>query len=452
MEAPLVSVIIPAYNHDRYIAECIQSIIDQTYANIELLIIDDGSTDRTWEKLQDLKEKCEKRFRRVVMERQKNQGTCITLNRLLSLAQGKYIYDIASDDASVPEAIEAEVRFLEEHPDYVLAVGNDDIINARSERIAWDDHQNEVPLGTKGSYSDFTSYIMSTYNFYVNYYNENFGTYHSLLPRNYIVNGYTYRRSALGEGDFFTPEAPLEDWYLMLQLSKAGKMKYIDRILYHYRWHDTNTVCRTKHIQSLSRKTLEYELQHCRDPKYRKYLEKFAGKAKEPIAVNLLKYRLYHLAEFAVNILVILIQGIRKIICCDFLVQCLARLRNELIMCNFASHGKYNKFGRNTVIANSKKLKIGNYCLIGNQCLLDFSYADEVVIGSHVQIGDNCLIRCSGKLEIGDHCRIMNGTIIDVEGDVFIGNYSEIDYYSIITEPVKFKPGTVYSPKTLSEN
>lgn len=108
----LVSVTISAYNHERYIEECIRSIIAQTYENIELLVIDDGSTDRTFEILQSLKPECEKRFVRVVFETQKNQGTKITGNKLIDMARGKYIFTIASDDVAKPHAIETLCTFL----------------------------------------------------------------------------------------------------------------------------------------------------------------------------------------------------------------------------------------------------------------------------------------------------------------------------------------------------
>ena len=62
---PLVSVIIPAYNHEKYIKKAIESIINQTYENIELIIVDDGSDDFTWNKIQEMKPLCEKRFRRA---------------------------------------------------------------------------------------------------------------------------------------------------------------------------------------------------------------------------------------------------------------------------------------------------------------------------------------------------------------------------------------------------
>ena len=443
MDNPLVSVVIPAYNHERYVEECLQSMLEQTYPELELLIIDDGSRDRTWEKMLSLKEKCEKRFRRVVMERQENRGICVTLNRLLALAHGKYIFDIASDDAAVPDAIETEVRFLEEHPDCVLVVGNDDIIDEDSERIAWDKQHRAVPLGTPGSYADAVSYVMDTYAMNANYYGEDFGSYRSLLGANYIVNGYTYRKSALGEGDFFTPEAPVEDWYLVLQLSKVGKIKYIDRILYHYRWHGTNTVHDSGRMREMVRRNFLFELEHCHDPRYRKYLEPYARMAEGPMTAGL-KSGLHRAAEFAVDGLVLMTCFFRKVLGGRLLTRFITRFRSELIMRNFSVCGKYNRFGRYTLIESPERLRMGSFCAVGSFCRLDLSFADNAEIGSHVQIGDNCLIRCSGKLKIGNYCKIRSGTIIDVDGDVVIGDLCVIDHYSMITAPVELSPGTAW--------
>ena len=70
MEKP-VSVIIPAYNHQNYVQDTIKSIINQTYQNIELIIIDDGSTDRTWQKILEMKADCEKHFKNNLDNKQK---------------------------------------------------------------------------------------------------------------------------------------------------------------------------------------------------------------------------------------------------------------------------------------------------------------------------------------------------------------------------------------------
>ena len=116
-KAPLVSVCIPAYNHERYIEDCINSIIEQTYENLELIIIDDGSKDGTYQEIKKLMPKLEKRFVRVSVETQENMGTCRTINKLYRKARGKYIYHIASDDISKPDAIETLIKFLEQNPD-----------------------------------------------------------------------------------------------------------------------------------------------------------------------------------------------------------------------------------------------------------------------------------------------------------------------------------------------
>src|SRR5574344_1018426 len=127
---PLVSVVIPAYNHEKYVKEAIYSIINQTYEKIELIIVDDGSKDSTWEKINELKEDCLKRFRNVIFESQENKGSCDTLNHLLDLAKGEYIYLIASDDIAKPNAIEKEVEFLINNADYALCVGDNEIIDS----------------------------------------------------------------------------------------------------------------------------------------------------------------------------------------------------------------------------------------------------------------------------------------------------------------------------------
>ena len=98
MSKTLVSVIIPAYNHEKYVQETIKSIINQTYQNIELIVIDDGSKDFTWQKILEMKDECERRFEKVHFETKQNEGTCKTLNKLLSCAQGDFIDLIASDD------------------------------------------------------------------------------------------------------------------------------------------------------------------------------------------------------------------------------------------------------------------------------------------------------------------------------------------------------------------
>ncbi len=258
MKKSLVSVIIPAYNHENYVQETINSIINQTYQNIELIIVDDGSRDSTWQKIRALENKCKERFSNISFETQENQGTCATLNKLLSKVQGEFVYLIASDDIAKPKAIEIELDFLKHHPDYGLVVGNSEIIDLKSKVCYWDKKRNIEYSKIKAKYRTFVDHAKIG-NKYFN--NKRFGTYETLYMGNYIPNGYLIRKNILDKIPKFTAKAPLEDWFMMLQLSKYTKFKYINKILFSYRWHDANAILNQEKIQEFSRKTRAYEMQ-----------------------------------------------------------------------------------------------------------------------------------------------------------------------------------------------
>ncbi len=254
---PLVSVLIPAYNHERYVQETIRSIIAQSYSPIELIVLDDGSRDSTFHKIKELQVECEKRFARTLFQTQANAGTCVTLNRLIAEARGEFIYLIASDDISAPHAIEKELNFLIQHPDYVLAVGDNVLINSDSQRIGCNNLQ-ESTTPELAQYKTFADFLQQ--NSPVDSFNsELFGSYATLCQWNYIPNGYLVRKSAIDKVGGFTPLAPLEDWYLMLQLAKLGKMKFLNEELFFYRWHDGNTAKKVDHMYEMTVKTASYE-------------------------------------------------------------------------------------------------------------------------------------------------------------------------------------------------
>ncbi len=100
---PLVTVCIPSYNHARFVAESIQGIIDQTYQNIELIIIDDGSSDNSVEIIESFREACAARFSRFEIRSRPNKGLSATLNEALAWGEGKYFSPIASDDIALPD-------------------------------------------------------------------------------------------------------------------------------------------------------------------------------------------------------------------------------------------------------------------------------------------------------------------------------------------------------------
>lgn len=101
---PLISIIVPAYNTESMIEECIQSILCQIKNSHELIVIDDGSTDKTYSVLTDLKNKSNKS--NFYLLQQTNQGQSTARNRAISLAKGDYILCIDSDDVLCKQALD----------------------------------------------------------------------------------------------------------------------------------------------------------------------------------------------------------------------------------------------------------------------------------------------------------------------------------------------------------
>lgn len=116
---PLVTVFIPVYNVELYIRECLNSIVNQTYANIEILIIDDGSTDRSVEIIKEFKDE---RIR--LLYNGSNKGLPYTRNRGILEAKGKYLALMDSDDISLKNRINKQVDFLEKNNDIDVVSSN----------------------------------------------------------------------------------------------------------------------------------------------------------------------------------------------------------------------------------------------------------------------------------------------------------------------------------------
>lgn len=124
MRLPLVSVIVPVYNHEKFITDCLDSVLNEGYPNLELLILDDGSSDHSLFKAQEWVATHHERFVKSKIWTQPNAGVCRTLNRLVTEAQGEYVTMLASDDRLLPEGIAARVHELQSHPEWLLVFGD----------------------------------------------------------------------------------------------------------------------------------------------------------------------------------------------------------------------------------------------------------------------------------------------------------------------------------------
>ena len=125
----LVTVIIPVYNVEKYLQKCLDSVINQTYKNLEIICIDDGSPDNSGAILDEYTKKDD----RIIVIHQENAGVSAARNRGLEIARGEYITFVDSDDWLEPECYEFALNVLENDQEVDLAGYNADIINSRND-------------------------------------------------------------------------------------------------------------------------------------------------------------------------------------------------------------------------------------------------------------------------------------------------------------------------------
>lgn len=211
---PLVSVVIPCYNHENFVKDCIQSVIDQTYENIELIIIDDGSKDSSVEIIQKMIPACKQRFTRFEFRQRPNKGLSATLNEALEWCEGEYYSAIASDDIMLAHKTTDQVSYLEKNTHVIAVLGG----------VFWIDDENKIigrPIVKEKKYS-FDEIFLSKQSL-------NACTQMTKLEKVKEIGGYK-------EG------CVIEDWYMWLKLSQLGGVVNLENIFVKYRLHEDNTI------------------------------------------------------------------------------------------------------------------------------------------------------------------------------------------------------------------
>ena len=139
MNNPLVSIVLPTYNGEEYISRAIQSIINQTYTNWELIIVNDCSVDSTSEIINNFS-KQDSRIK--IINNDKNMKLPASLNRGFKEANGEYYTWTSDDNEYYPEAIEKMVNFLDEHREYGMVYAICQLLNCPKDQI---DVWGEIP-------------------------------------------------------------------------------------------------------------------------------------------------------------------------------------------------------------------------------------------------------------------------------------------------------------------
>lgn len=227
---PTISVIMPVYNAERYVAEAVESILAQTFTDFEFLIIDDGSTDGSLAILQ----KYAARDSRVRLKSRPNTGYIVALNEMLADARGEFIARMDADDISVPERFAIQIDFLENHGEAVaigskvLLIDEDgDSIREFREGTNYEETERLLLKGDGGSAVCHPTVMMRT-------------------ERLAAAGGY--------DESFW----PAEDLELFMRLSRCGKVCVLPRVLLRYRLHGESTSMsnRDAQLKAVSRAVL----------------------------------------------------------------------------------------------------------------------------------------------------------------------------------------------------
>ena len=232
MNKDIVSIIIPAYNTEKYLDKCINSVIEQTYQHIEIIIIDDGSTDATAEILA----KYVAQDSRIIVITQENNGQGSARRAGLAVATGKAIMFLDSDDYYSHNTVEVVFNALEQNSGDILifngkAFWDDDFsISLKSEKYFQLGSKNEGTIGTGIDFLRLTK------------------------GRIYQPCLKIYRRDFLNRYNIKFPEGGYgeDSIFLYNTFILAKKVSYIDFIGYHRRYHkdSTMTATGTKNIET----------------------------------------------------------------------------------------------------------------------------------------------------------------------------------------------------------
>jgi alpha-1,3-rhamnosyltransferase len=211
---PLVSVCIPVFNHSDFVAECIESVIAQSYSNIELIIIDDGSTDSSCAIVERYIDACKARFQRFKFISRPNVGVSETLNEGLRWAEGKYYCGLASDDVMFADKTSVLVEYLEHNPNTVAAFGSICLIDEKSKKIG---------MRTANAIYSFKDIF--------------------LLRAELPAPAALIRRNELNNVGGFDRNTKVEDWDIWLKLSigRVAAIAVVPDLLAGYRIHSSNT-------------------------------------------------------------------------------------------------------------------------------------------------------------------------------------------------------------------
>lgn len=214
IKSPKISVILPVYNSELYIKETLDSVLEQTYSDFELIIIDDCSTDATVSIIKNFSDN-----RIKLHEKEKNSGYTNSLNFGFSIAQGEYIARIDGDDICMPERFAKQVHFLEKNPSIILCGTAIKFIGSSSGNLFYPQTHEEIKISLFSFSPTFA--------------------HPTIMGKKAIFEKHNYNKNY----------EPAEDYELWTRLVAQGKVANLNEILLEYRVHPNQVSVTKKNIQ-----------------------------------------------------------------------------------------------------------------------------------------------------------------------------------------------------------
>ena len=221
---PLITVRIPAYNHEQYVCDALDSVKLQEYANIEIVIIDDGSTDDTAAKISEWIENNGGDIR-VDFRSRKNSGISATINELIDMSNGEFLVGLASDDMLLPGSIEKRYEYLSKNPHKMAVFGDSTVINAEGKQIL-DSGIAGLHGGDKKKYE------------------TDRGLKQQIIQNWSTTGSCIMMRRSLHDRFKYDEGLAVEDRDFYLKMVSEGVLGFIDYPVSAYRQHDSNASLR----------------------------------------------------------------------------------------------------------------------------------------------------------------------------------------------------------------
>ena len=386
---PLVSVIIPCYNHEKYVSQTLDSIIEDEYPNKEIVIINDGSRDRSDDIIRKwIKDHDEQIF--INYLNRQNKGLCATLNELIQNAKGEYLVILASDDMLYNNMIGKRVSCLIDNPSKKIVVGNAIIIDKDNNVLS----ENALAFhgGKNSDYKNKKTTLKTLL----------FGKW------GYIGPVLLVKKDLYDDIGYYKEDLTFDDHYFYLRVLSNDFLIIVDEIVAKYRIH-------TESLSHDPRNSRKGNVSIIRSYLYAyKYFD-LPSKLLllEAITKKTIKLLYYDFIQWCKRILFSIINFPK----CKW-----RKIKYTLCYKYFLKKRGQGCFVSSTILFTPQFIELGNNVFIGDNariqgitCYEGIRFEPRIILGDNVSIQQNIHLTCAQQIIIGSNTAIAaNVTITDI--------------------------------------